>query len=167
MNVLSSSMMFELNVISPKDARQHLDFPQQLGLSKCALSTCVFQDEDSDGKTCQSLQSLLDPQFWLRYRLIYAGWYQECDFSQASISRVRPLGQFAARAWQACGCWKPTAACARQCGSSCEWTCSKIHHFDSLLYQASFALVLLWPVECLTHVHQFNCWWNIIMKHSR
>ena len=123
MNILSSSMMFELNVISPKDARQHLDFPQQLGLSKCALSTCVFQDKDSDGKTCQSLQSLLDPQFWLRYRLIYAGWYQECDFSLASISCVRPLGEFAARAWQACGCWKPTAACARQRGSSCEWTC--------------------------------------------
>ena len=53
-------MMFELNVISPKDARQHLDFPQQLGLSKCALSTCVFEDKDSDGKTCQSLQSLLE-----------------------------------------------------------------------------------------------------------
>lgn len=80
----------------------------------------------------------------------------------AFISRARPLGQFAARAWQACGCWKPTAACARQRGSSCEWTCSKFHHFERLLYQASF-----WPVECLTHVHQFNCWWNIIMKHSR
>ncbi len=100
------------------------------------------------------------------YIYIYTGWYHEHDFFLAFVSRVRPLGQFAARAWQAWGCWKSTAACAQQRGSSCEWTCSKFHHIKLHLLECFSDQ---WNVRKSSKMSD-SCaptsyWWN--MKYSR